>query len=259
MPFNESIGSELYRACGLLGPSWKALHLSDFFIDSNRSCWMETPNGRLRPVPGPSFGSRFLGGGSAHLWEVLPQQFFSRVRNRNSFWLAWLIDICADHIDNRQALFLEDVDGSIEALFVDHGHLFGGPKGGQQTHFQASRYLDPRIYQGVSSDYVLRLKEVVASLDTDHLWRWVQNLPDEWRTPSAIEGLGKCLTRLSTGHFLDCVLDTIADSGPRNNDHDNYTKQAQKDATRTVLCLGVPGARRRESARVRCTYRSVCP
>lgn len=47
LPFNESAGHELYRACGLNGPSWKQLLLTDAFIDQNRDCWMQSPEGSL--------------------------------------------------------------------------------------------------------------------------------------------------------------------------------------------------------------------
>jgi hypothetical protein len=60
--FNESIGSELYRACGLSVPSWEPLIVSESFIESNPGCWMQTPEGRRRPASGLCFGSRFSSG-----------------------------------------------------------------------------------------------------------------------------------------------------------------------------------------------------
>ena len=151
LPFNESAGSELYRACGLASPSWKILTVTNAFLDRNPGCWMQTQNGPLRPLAGPAFGSRFLGAPETPLLEVLPGSSFSRVRNHQSFWLAWLIDICANHVDNRQAVFQQDGEGWLNAFFVDHGHLFGGPNGEMRRRFEASRYLDSRIYRNVSS------------------------------------------------------------------------------------------------------------
>src|SRR5208337_4281241 len=103
--FNEIAGSELYRACGLAVPEWRSLLLSDSFIDKNPESWMQTPEGRLRPTAGLCFGSRFMVGDGKRLIEFLPRSSFRRVRNRTSFWLAWLIDVCAEHTDNRQAIF----------------------------------------------------------------------------------------------------------------------------------------------------------
>ena len=87
----------------------------------------DIPERRLRPASGLCFGSRFLGGNDKRLLEVLPGSSFKLVRIRVSFWLAWLIDVCADHVDNRQAIFVEYAGGWLDAHFIDHGHLFGGP------------------------------------------------------------------------------------------------------------------------------------
>jgi hypothetical protein len=73
LPFNESIGTELYRACKLRVPAWKPVLVTDSFLDQNPDCWMQTPKGRLRPDSGLCFGSRFLGGDGIRLLEVLPR------------------------------------------------------------------------------------------------------------------------------------------------------------------------------------------
>jgi len=258
LPFNESIGSELYRAIGLTGPLWKPIQVSDFFLDHNPDCWMQTQQGRLRPASGLCFGSRFVGEHTSRLWEILPGSLFARVRNRESFWLAWMTDICAGHTDNRQALFLEDGNCGLEAFFFDHGHLFGGPKGGQQLHFQGSRYLDPRIYRSVSSNQLLGLKRVATSLNAEQLWRQVRDLPSEWKMPSAIEGFSQCLARLSTRHILDAVLDTIVNSIPRINDNEYNKRHSEREPAHSILRVGVPGARRSERRISNCVSDSAC-
>src|SRR5208337_2570535 len=126
------------------------------------------------------------------------------------FWLAWLIDICAQHADNRQAVFQQDEAGGIHARFVDHGHLFGGPKGGTRPHFLASRYLDPRIYQRVSSHHLLEIQKVAQRVDAEWLWERVEALPDEWKTASALKGFAECLNRLSQPGLVQNILDTMS-------------------------------------------------
>ena len=91
--FNESAGSELYRACGLPVPEWRPIEVSDSFLDKNPDCWMQTEKGYLRPASGLCFGSRFLGGNDKRLFEILPGSMFNRVHNQVNFWLAWLIDV----------------------------------------------------------------------------------------------------------------------------------------------------------------------
>jgi hypothetical protein len=240
LPFNESVGTELYRACGLSVPSWKRLLVTDSFLDQNPDCWMQTPEGRLRPKSGMCFGSRFLGGDGETLLEILPGCSIKRISNRGSFWLAWLIDICALHADNRQALLLQDGNRGIEAFFVDHGHFFGGPKGEQRLHFMASRYLDSRVYQDVSSQHQLNLLKAVRSLDVDGLWRRVQGVPDDWKSESAIEGFEQCLDRLSNYELLRNIVDTMVDANQRGIGSGERKPCAEQWST--VLRIGVQAA-----------------
>jgi hypothetical protein len=242
LSFNESMGSELYKACGLAGPKWKPLLVTDSFIDQNPDCWLQTPEGRLRPSSGPCFGSRFLGGEGIRLLEVLPGTSFNRVRNQTNFWLAWLIDICAGHCDNRQAIFQEDDKGWLDAFFVDHGHLFGGPKGEMRLNFQASRYLDPRIYPRVSSQQLLKFQKIVQSVDADQLWQRIQKLPDAWKTKSALDSFAQCLGTMSTPNLLQNIVDTMDDTLRKSYVCERSARQSRKKPPASVLRPGVPGA-----------------
>jgi hypothetical protein len=241
LAFNESAGSELFRACRVAVPSWKALVVTDLFLEKNPSCWIQTPTGRLRPDSGLCFGSLFLGGNGKRILEILPGSSFQRVRNRPSFWLAWLIDICAEHADARQALFVEDIEGWLDAHFVDHGHLFGGPRTVLKKNFIASRYLDPRIYQDVSSIELQGFMEIVRRLDGDQLWKRVRALPAEWKAASALNSFAQCLDRLSTPGLLRRVLDTMVDSHRKTNQLRSSDFQGNGDSSASLLRLGIPG------------------
>ena len=242
LPFNEGIGSELYRACGLAGTSWKPLLVTDSFLDQNPDCWMQAQHGRLRPDSGLCFGSRFLGGNGIRELEILSGTSFKRVRNRLSFWLAWLVDICAAHADHRQAIFLEDGAGRLDAFFIDHGHLFGGPKGELRRRFEASRYLDPRIYQTLSLQELRNFQQIAGSLCVDQLWQRVQALPEDWRTESALQGFAQCLSRLSTPNLLQNILDTMVEAQRQANEREQGKWQSERYPPVSVLRLGVQAA-----------------
>jgi hypothetical protein len=217
LPFNESLGHELYSAFGLATPAWRPLLLTETFLDQNSACWMEGQEEVLRPTSGLCFGSRFLGSNGKRLREIIPDTSFKRIINHGSFWLAWMIDICARHVDNRQAIFVEDAKGQLRAFFIDHGHLFGGPKGGQEQHFLASRYLDPRIYGGVSSLYLLDLQRVARDFDADRLWKRMRALPGDWTTVSAVDSFAQCLERLSNAKLRQNVVDSMLDAYRRGD------------------------------------------
>jgi hypothetical protein len=239
LPFNESIGTELYHASGLAVPSWKPMMVTNTFLDRNPDCWMQTREGRLRPESGLCFGSRFLGGNGRRLLEILPGNSFKRVRNHQAFWLAWLIDICAGHADNRQAIFRETAQGGLNAFFFDNGHLFGGPKGDLRPHFMSSRYLDSRVYQDVSSQYLLDLQKVVASLDIDQLWKHAQALPEQWKAVSALGNFEECLQRLSTPILLQGVIETMVDADERNNGSERSESRNGRTPSISILFPGI--------------------
>jgi hypothetical protein len=241
--FNESAGSELYRACGLAVPEWRPLWVSENFLDNNPDCWMQTPEGRLRPASGLCFGSRFLGENGKRLLEILPGTSFKRVPNPANFWLAWLIDVCAEHVDNRQAVFTEDAQGWLCACFVDFGHFFGGPKGDMRKSFRASRYLDSRIYAEVSSETLLDFECFVKALDADRLWKRIEAIPPEWKQESALIGLERCLQKLSMPLYLQSLLSTMTGSLERRPETKSGNPGNERKPLREVLRHRVQGAK----------------
>jgi hypothetical protein len=204
---------------------------------------MQTPTGHLRPVSGLCFGSRFLGGDDVRLLEILPGTSFNRVRNRESFWLAWMIDICANHADNRQAIFDEDADGGLNANFVDSGHLFGGPKGELHLPFLASRYLDSRIYQSLSSKQQWDIRTAAGSIDGDQLWQRIHTLSNDWTTAALLKSFAECLDKLSNANLLRNILDTMVDAVQRAGEFEQDKQQDGRKPPGKVLCPGVQTAR----------------
>ena len=242
LPFNESMGSEIYRALELPTPAWRPLVVTNDFLDRNPDCWMEGEAGTIRPSPGLCFGSRFLGGKGVQLHEILPESGLKRINNRDAFWMAWLVDICADHADNRQAVFVESGRGGLKAFFVDHGHLFGGPKAEQGPKFLASRYLDFRIYRGVSSEYLLNLQKALAGADLDRLWKRMRTLPEGWKTVSAVNRFAQCLERLATPKLLGNIVDTMFSAYERSDGFERNGCQHEQEVMCSILRPGLPAA-----------------
>ena len=205
--FNECMGTELFRRGGLPVPCWRPLVVTRQFVADNPGCWVETPDGLCPPEIGACFGSLFLGTGGMELFEILPGNSFKWVANRSDFWLAWLLDVCARHADNRQALFHKESKDKLAAVFIDHGHMFCGPIGNVKSHFIASQYYqDPRIYPNVSSELVRWLQLTVAHIDVDWLWTRVLSLPEDWITHSGLCNLAECLDTLSKPDQIEKII-----------------------------------------------------
>lgn len=197
---------------------------------------------RLRPDPGLCSGSQFLGGGAMQLFEILPRNLHRRVRNLTDFWMAWLLDVAANHADNRQAIFCARVDHTLDAMFIDHGHMFGGPKGGLRPRSQASRYLDGRLYAGVSSALVEKLTRLVGEFDIDRLWRCVRVLPAEWVSHSAIRGLSECLNAIGSSVIVQNIFDTLMDLQLGAEELKKDASSFEPKPAISALRTGVPGA-----------------
>jgi hypothetical protein len=255
---NEAVGSELYRQFKLAVPEWQPVMVTDDFLDRNPQCWMQTVEGPLRPQAGWCFGSRFLGGKGERLLEILPGSSMCRVVNQSSFWMAWLIDICAGHVDNRQAIFRQAPSGALQAFFVDHGHLLGGPKGELSLPIQASRYLDPRIYPSVSSDYLENLQRSARCLDANQFWQWTKTLPDSWKTASALDALEQCMGRLASTAVLQGTIDAMAQSLRQGHRFEQSRRQEGRELPLSVLRAGVQTARLGQGRVVECSSHLAC-
>lgn len=249
--FNEVAGAELFRACGLAVAQWEQLLVTDKFLDSNHGCWFETEEGSRRPRSGICFASRFLDVQGERLFEILPGSAHCRIRNRSSFWLAWFLDICCDHADNRQAIFREDRTRELQAIFIDSGHLLGGANGDQKPNCWASRYLDPRIYSNLKSRDALLYVQRIRNLDIDGVWALVANMPPDWNSATAVQALSRSLDRLANREMVRAIWEMLLDSHTRRGwTKGDETRTQQGNGRCEVLHASLPAnsARRRGSS-----------
>ncbi len=212
LPFNDALGTELFRSAGLPAPRWCLVHISAEFLDKNPECWMETQSGRQRPAPGWCFGSQFLSLRPRGLFEILPKRSFIRVQNRSDFWTAWVLDVFCGHADNRQAIFVQGDSGWLQAFFIDHGHLFGGANGTASPSFLASRFLDSRIYIEPTEELADYIQRAIQSIDLAVLAAMADSLPDEWKLTTALSRFGRFTEQISDPVLLRNIVHFILGS-----------------------------------------------
>ena len=145
---NEVLGNELLKALNLPSPRWKMVFISRRFIRKNAGISFETPAGYSTIESGFHFGSEFLGDEKAeHVYEWLPNAFCSRVGNAEDFLGIRFFDIWTNHCDHRQSLYITgDENASFRAVFIDNGHLFGGPEWNRKSRRCESLSLDKRFH-----------------------------------------------------------------------------------------------------------------
>ncbi len=200
--FNEAIGSELYRQIGLPTPDWSGIEIGDQFIDSNRGLWCESHGKVIRPHSGLHFASQYLGDETHSVYEVLPGSWYSRIQNRSDFLGALVADVWFEHVDSRQALFLQkEGEHSLAAVFIDHGHLLGGPEGGESMRLRACFHLDMRIYNelDVVSNMEYWLDRFRRNGDV-YIANAVTCIPKEWIKPNYLRKIDRLLSNLTRLH-----------------------------------------------------------
>ena len=222
--FNEAAGTELYRALGLPVPEWRQVNVSEKFFERNRSWFHAEANGNRVPRTGIAFGSRFVSGSKMRIMEVLPSAAFKRIDQPERFWLAWLVDVCAFHSDNRQAIFTQGERTNLGTVFIDHGRMFGGAAGDERPHPIACRYLDSRIYPELPRGVQRRIVEKLMAMDLEVLKIKISHLPESWVTDSGAKTFLEALHRLAQRGVWDNVLEEITQLMSARNDDESDSK-----------------------------------
>jgi hypothetical protein len=198
---NEVLGNELLNAFDLPTPKWKAVFISNRFLKANAELSFETPQGRSPIVSGLHFGSEFLGDErTGQVYEWLPGSFSDRITNPEDFLGIHILDLLANHCDHRQPLFTTaDGNASFRAVFIDNGHLFGGPEWKLRSRPGESLSLDRRFHinrwpEEIVEGWISRFERT----DGSSLFDVVQNVPRFWYSGDISQVIGSFVHRLST-------------------------------------------------------------
>jgi hypothetical protein len=224
--FNEVAGIELYRSFRLKVPSWERLLLTEQFLTQNPNCQMDSSDGPIRPESGLCLGVRYLGDTENLSIEEPQPSNFELIRNRSSFWTAWLLDICCRRSGRREALFLEDGMGRFDAYFVDFESQFGRfeleielwkKNARRRTHFVASQYSDCRIYPSFSLTEARKLQWVLQTFDLENLHSRVRRIPREWWAPSAAVSYMGAISSLRNRNLIQSITEMFLDFDSSNS------------------------------------------
>jgi hypothetical protein len=194
---NEFLGSFIAKSVGLPVSKAKGIHLSDSFIDGHPDLWFELPSGRRRPDKGIHFASLFVGqpSGQKRPSEYISPSRINMITNRDSFLGMYLLDVWANHQDNRQAILLRrSNDRTQKAFFIDHGHMFGGPEWnfkevpGSALHLETTVYSNLWVDEQIAS-WISRFQTIIPKV----LSEVVPCIPPQWYNGD----IGKLIHRLT--------------------------------------------------------------
>jgi hypothetical protein len=183
--FNEAFGSMLVQSLGLPVPAWQPIQVSRDFIARNPGLRFELAQGICVPAPGLHFGSKFvMVSHDEEVFEIVPSRWMERVEKAHLFVGMLLVDIWTENVDRRQVLFIERANRVLEAVFVDHGHMFRGPHADRRLkNPKACVYELRSIYArafdpGVTEAWLHSIEGVSETI----LQAMIERVPHEWRT-----------------------------------------------------------------------------
>jgi hypothetical protein len=197
---NEVLGNELLKVLNLPSPPWKTVFISRRFIEKNTGIFFETNSGYSAIESGLHFGSEFLGDEkTGQVYEWLPNAFCNRVVNSKDFLGISIFDVWTNHCDHRQSLYATgDGNAAFLAVFIDNGHLFGGPEWNRKSRQGESLGLDKRFHSNelsaeVAESWIARFETECSS----SLFKIIQLVPRFWYSGDINQVAESLVRRLS--------------------------------------------------------------
>jgi hypothetical protein len=211
---NEAIGATLLRGLGLPAPRWTPIALGLRSVRLFPELQMLHYGGAsASPSCGLHFGSEYIVGAECGLSRTTTERFVDHDLAHEHFLAVSLFDRWACHQDKRQYLLRRRPGRRcLETVFIDNGHLFGGP----QWRTSASYQPLPRHIAGANisvstivEKWAKRMEYRVPRL----LEQAIEMVPRSWYVGD-IRSLYSCLlARLA--EMRSCVLSERIEDGGR--------------------------------------------
>lgn len=193
--FNEALGTELMRALGLPVAPWRPVLLTSSLLTSTPEFELETSRGRVPRAPGLYFGSLYMVLENSIAHEIIPSGWLKRVVGRERFLRALVLDLWVCNRDQRQALFLPTAPGPgapLQPVFLDNGHMFGGPEWGFRDQITKSMYGDLSVYAGLLHESAIQSAvNEVLNISVSDVVQSLCSIPHEW-----LPAQGRCFEML---------------------------------------------------------------
>ncbi len=198
---NETLGSVVVGAVGLPTTTNRIIYISDNFIDSEPALFFDLQFGKQRPSAGIHFGSLFIGqiSGLNRPMDYIGRSRIHLIANRHVFLGMYILDSWANHQDHRQAILLKNPDNTQEAVFIDHGLMFGGRSWSFNDQPGVSLHLERNVYKGlwreeVVDAWISHFRKVLP----DVLRSAVSIVPSRWYNGDVDNLVKKLLHRLQS-------------------------------------------------------------
>jgi|ERR1035441_2641346 hypothetical protein len=188
---NEALGYELANYLGLAVPDWRPIEISESCVDKYLLLhWTGSDSWLDRPGPGLYFGSRAIGLNDQGLAVTeLPEDWLNRISNRSDFAGMLILDLWANQVGPRKALFVPSADRlTVTAFFFDNSQMFGGFWGREEHRRGESLHRDRRVYANLDVNRIFNqwLQNAIA-LDEKMLLQMARSVPRQWHDGSYLQ------------------------------------------------------------------------
>jgi hypothetical protein len=178
---NEALGAILMRGLGFVVPEWRPVRINLKSLSIFPELALTTMDGITFPARGTHFGSEFIGGPDVDLFDSIPESRKRALANADQFPAVRLFDLWANHHDARQCVYRRTKgSGPYEAVFIDNGHLFGGPNWVEESRpLHPSFWLDRAELSPSAQDIEPSIKALEREIPK-LLPQAIRRVPQEW-------------------------------------------------------------------------------
>lgn len=197
---NEMIATRLAEAIGLPVPATDLVEVGDWLIAHTPELSIQFAHNTVRCEAGLQFGSRYVvDPGTGPVWDYLPAEHLSRVRNLETFAGILAFDKWTGNADGRQVVFWKRAkDRKYLATFIDQGYCFNAGEWSFPDYPLRGVYARNEVYEDISGWHSFEpWISTIEELRDETIWEIVNAVPCKW-----YEGKIEELERLTANLLL---------------------------------------------------------
>jgi HipA-like protein len=210
---NEWISHRLFLKLGISTPRVRLLNL-DNKCAANPILYFSIATRTVPIEPGIHFGSECpVNPDKVAIFDFLPRPLVARISNVSDFGRVLVADRWLCQNDSRQAIFFRERSTgsslSMRVVFLDNGHLLGGPEWTFHDSELRGFYLDPTVYSTFDLTAICRLTmDTICAITEEEIYACFDHIPETWlRLENTQSVRGLCAALVKRQYRLDYLVE----------------------------------------------------
>lgn len=179
---NEMLVTRLAQWLGLPVPQVDVIEISDWLIANSPELRVHVGATSVPCSGGRQLGSLYCCDPQITVFDYLPEKALEKVVNIQDFARILVLDKWTANCDGRQAIFSrKNKCDRYQATFIDHGYCFNAGDWSFPDSAVRGVYANRCVYRCVRDwDSFEPVLSKAESVDRADLWRFVEDIPEEW-------------------------------------------------------------------------------